>query len=104
MGYQNQARFGWSVDINAKGDILAVGAPNFNLPGGNNDEGKVHIFKRVLDETRDPFKIKIVDSGTYDTTISYPGSSTLNQGDSPITPTITESGVTFTVTQTNGGI
>ena len=99
-GVQNKARFGWSVDINAKGDIVAVGAPNYEIPGngGIKDEGKVYIYKRDFDETRDPFKIKIVDSGIYDTTISYPGSPTLNQGDSPITPTIIESGGTFTVT------
>tara|TARA_Y100001970_G_scaffold46540_2_gene58657 strand:- start:885 stop:8972 length:8088 start_codon:yes stop_codon:yes gene_type:complete len=105
-GVQNKARFGWSVDINAKGDVVAVGAPNYEISGngGIKDEGKVYIYKRDFDETRDPFKIKIVDSGTYDTTISYPGSPTLNQGDSPITPTINESGGTFTVTPTYSSI
>ena len=39
-----------------------------------------------------------------DASFSYPGSPTLNQGDSPITPTITEPGGTFTVTPTHGGI
>ena len=52
----------------------------------------VRVYELISDNSRDPFKVSIVDSGTYDTTISYPGSSTLNQGDSPITPTIIESG------------
>ena len=64
----------------------------------------VRVYELISDNSRDPFKVSIVDSGTYDTTISYPGSSTLNQGDSPITPTITESGGTFTVTPSYSSI
>ena len=99
VGELNNGRFGWSVDLNAKGNIVAIGAPNNDQIGGN-DPGMVRVYELISDNSRDPFKVSIVDSGTYDTTISYPGSSTLNQGDIPITPTITESGGTFTVTPT----
>ena len=50
----NRAMFGWSVDLNAKGNIIAVGAPNHNVGGGGNDEGKVRVYELNMDNTREP--------------------------------------------------
>ena len=53
-------RFGWSVDINDEGDIVAIGAPN-NEQGGT-DAGHVRVYRLVYDndhKTRAPFNISI---------------------------------------------
>ena len=39
VGNDNKGRFGWSVDINAEGNIIAIGAPNNNTTGGTDREG-----------------------------------------------------------------
>ena len=92
-------RFGWSVDINDEGDIVAIGAPN-NEQGGT-DAGHVRVYRLVYDndhKTRAPFNISIQD---FDTTISYPA-SIYDQDDTPVTPTIATASGTFTVSPTQG--
>ncbi len=101
VGNDNKGRFGWSVDINAEGNIIAVGAPNNNTTGGT-DRGRVRIYELDSDNTRDPFKISIVNNtGIYDTSVSYSGSSILSQSVSSVNPTINQSGGSFTFTPTN---
>ena len=58
VGERNNGRFGWSVDINAKGNIVAIGAPNNDQKGGN-DPGMVRVYELISDNSRDPFKISI---------------------------------------------
>ncbi|HBL25420.1 MAG TPA: hypothetical protein DD490_01125, partial [Acidobacteria bacterium] len=41
---QTGERFGAAVAL--AGDVLAVGAPGYNLPGGAPDAGAVHVFRR----------------------------------------------------------
>ncbi len=103
-GSQNRDRFGYSVDINAKGDIIAIGAPNYNVAGGNQDEGMVKVYKlQVTDNYQTPFKIEIVNPGADDPSFTY-SDSLYNQSDSSVSPTITNLGGTFTVTPTYSSI
>ena len=96
-----------SPDFSKDPKYASTGGPNGNkFIGDNNttggtDRGRIRIYELDSDNTRDPFKISIVNNtGVYDTSIGYSGSSILSQSVSSVNPTINQSGGSFTFTPT----